>query len=233
MEKNQELVGWDGKIAPAPVDWDTRPYFRDEQSIMTIQNWNTATTEALRAYPVAHQPFVDLSSKLEVAPRYWAPNKAELDDLGPSWGHFLLLPPNPIDPSDLHSAAPYWWRYTSRDGWLLVPPTEPQERGINVEEEGKEATKRRAADHGSTKAIERYQRRLQARAEEQLARLAVEAVVETVEAPAPDIIHMKVEVFIRPAVSTDSVEISNILRSYDGLTCYPACSEMTAHSASS
>ncbi|GAB7341823.1 hypothetical protein MBLNU457_g0147t1 [Dothideomycetes sp. NU457] len=100
---------------------------------------------------------------------------------------------------------------------------EPQERGINAQEEGKTAAQRRAADHGSTKAMEGYQRKAQVQAQERASRPAV----ETVEVPAPDIIQMKVEVFVRPAAAKDASQISDILKSHNRLTHYPTPSEIT------
>ena len=45
QQEEWKLAGWDGKLAPAPVDWDSRPAFRPNQSAEAIYDWLATTAE--------------------------------------------------------------------------------------------------------------------------------------------------------------------------------------------
>jgi len=212
MDPNHELVGWDGTFAPAPVDWDVRSPFRDEQFHMTIQTWAEDTAKALRVYGGPNQLSVAFNRKsiiLENAPRYWIPDKEEFESIAEIWPEYLSMPPFPIDLTDINGLAPYWRCYVDQNSCFLNPPNEPQERGISADEEGDKAAKQRASDQGSTVAMRRYNQRLVRRA-----RVDFKKSMKALKAPQPDIIHTEVELYIRPADPKDALQLSSILQYY-------------------
>lgn len=177
------LINYDGSWAPAPDDWDSRPAFRDHQSVEGINKWllkiedetlrftkDPSSTNFHQVIPSQTTPGeTDLyyftcppnirSAKImgDLAPMCWRPDPMEGHiSLGDFWGEHQKSAPQPCDSDDLQDVKP-WWDYSpSPMACFQLPLKHPEIRGIDPLGESKDEQRKRSADKGSNGEIERW-----------------------------------------------------------------------------
>ena len=165
------LTDYTGSWAPAPIEWDARPAFRQHQTAETIEKWmcrieeemvgkkwaiseNDFTTPDGTTYYFAPDPAnMDLLIQGDAAPRYWVP--IVIGKLSPStfWAGLIKAPPTPFDADDLAGARPWWETYADASGSSLQPYEHPIVKGIDPRESQRERLLREN-DYGSTQHAE-------------------------------------------------------------------------------
>lgn len=133
-----QLYGWDGKLAPAPLNWDSRPAFRNLQSADAIDQWMLDMDKVLDT--TVPEVEVEISNKdgqttgQEIASRHWIPVALGQQSLQTFWNELLHCLPLPVDDDDLEGVVPWWERYESMGSSLLeacpspfVPQVSPDE----------------------------------------------------------------------------------------------------------
>lgn len=190
-----KLTDWSGNWAPAPVDWDARPAFRDGQSAQKIEHWMDGIEEEMRrgtgakswAIPTEDVTVngttycfapdsekTDLRIMGEPAPRYWLPvvfghNSAHTVPQAPQtfWNELVKSNmPIPYDENDLVGAKPWWETYQTAGGDFLKHYEPPTIRGIDPDEnEGERIA--REHDRGSNYHTENRKKAEKAKKEAQ------------------------------------------------------------------
>jgi len=155
-----KLTDWSGDWAPAPVDWDGRPPFRDSSMVKQINSWRAQMEEEV--WSIDQE--IDLTSLAypdELVPRYWVPIVIGRQAPRAFWNEMSKSKaPMPMDDDDLKSVMPWWDRYLADDNdcvLLKATPT-PEIRGIDPDETLDERLARES-DQGSAFHAENRRRR--------------------------------------------------------------------------
>ena len=233
-----ELADWAGGIGPASIDWDSRPKFRGNQSVAKIESWldqNLISLEQVKAtnltddgsvYPFATtqsgEHVVALKDQGDIAPRYWLVAHLE----GKSAKFFWLEhidPQNddvkPWDEEDLQGAKPWWDNYVDNEHSMLKPIEQPEEVGIDPDEENAEQRRARERDEGAANAGETRKTAERAKREAQrkrtLAKRERAHKVSGTHDPSPSTtIKPGLNMFVRAAVKEDMVPLRDIYNRY-------------------
>lgn len=181
-------VDWDGKLAPPPPDWDSRPGFRAGQSFSKIMDWLGEIELELCAVTdtrvqlddvtsadgttfvfslstlLLDQPLEDVHIRQmgEIVPPYWVPIVIGRSAPQIFWTELLISKaPLPDDPIDLENAKPWWERFVKGDQGcfnFLKEPPFPTVIGIDPDQEDAEQKLKRKHDTGSQNFAENRRR---------------------------------------------------------------------------
>ncbi|KAK3678664.1 hypothetical protein LTR78_001117 [Recurvomyces mirabilis] len=152
-EAGFKLTDFNGGWAPAPIDWDARPGFRDAKKLSTVDLW-LDDVDNNGAF-VTHDVLIGAGD--EVVPRTWVPSAVGKQSLRAFFSEMVAsLSPAPLDESDLQDVKP-WWTLYKDDTSLLLPYTHPAITGIDPDE-NKEERLAREADHGANHHAENKKR---------------------------------------------------------------------------
>lgn len=226
--ESTKLTDWDGNWAPAPIDWDARPAFRDSQTVLQIEQWMQGIEEDLCG--ITRKIDVEIEAQ-DAAPRYWIPIVIGKQAPQTFWNDLVKSnAPEPLDEDDLVSAKPWWEQYTSPESNYLKPYDHPSLFGIDPDEETAAERVARENDHGSihhaanrrrTEIAKRDAKRERRRKVEERARKT-----ETLPAIPRDRIKPGLNLYIRSAKPADIKQITEIYNHYirNG-ACTPETSE--------
>ncbi|GAB7361827.1 hypothetical protein MBLNU230_g1869t1 [Neophaeotheca triangularis] len=175
-ETDQPLADWTGNWNPPPLDWDMRPAFRNDQSKERIDHWLDEVYDVLEGLEL-EQPIRDAEESVlsgEIAPLWWRPwlfGDLQYDDF---WAEYIeTKEPEPFD-EDLKGAIPWWQRWRFENGvdkeypyginkpWLKTIE-EPEEKGIDPDNETHAQKAARESDQGSLHAAAHRKRQEQAK----------------------------------------------------------------------
>lgn len=134
-----KLADWNGGFAPAPIDWDARPAFRDPTKLTSIESWMSDFDEKMcgvtRGVPTDEVAAVSD----EVAPQYW-----DLTVMGGPllrqspqtfWNEIIRSDaPKPMHDGDLDGVKPWWQHYKAPESIFLKPYSHPNIKGIDPDE---------------------------------------------------------------------------------------------------
>lgn len=233
-----DLADWAGGLGPASIDWDSRSKFRDHQSAAKIESWldqNLIALEEVKAtdltnddsaYPFAttqsEEHVVALKDQGDVAPRYWF--VAHLDGKSAKFFWLEHIDPQgddvkPSDEEDLQGATPWWDNYVDSKHSMLKLLEQPEEMGVNPDEENAEQRRARENDEGaanageSRKAAEKakrgtYRKRALAKREK------AHKLSGTYDSSSPNAIKPGLNMFLRPAAKEDMVQLRDIYNRY-------------------
>ncbi|KAK5166695.1 uncharacterized protein LTR77_008239 [Saxophila tyrrhenica] len=138
-----DLQDWAGGMAPAPVDWDSRPaVMKGMYSTEKIQEWLGHHNQVMNGrntviprdeIEVPKTNLIELGGRPlgEVAPAYWVPKTSQ------AWEELLAPPPGFCSDGDAADIQPFWETYqnNNQDGNLLEPRIQPPVSGIDPAEE--------------------------------------------------------------------------------------------------
>ncbi|KAK3705009.1 hypothetical protein LTR37_013526 [Vermiconidia calcicola] len=240
-----KLTDWSGNWAPAPVDWDARPAFRDTQSALQIERWMTGIEEDMCGKDWSI-PEAELSTgddgKVgvvargkgpllgEIAPRYWIPVIVGRQAPQTFWNDLVKSDePKPMDEEDLDSAKPWWERFKNKECNTLVPLDHPEIKGIDPDENTNERLAREN-DRGSNyhtenrksaeKAKRDSQRERRKRAQEKARKISESSpAVQTQEKIKPGL-----NIYVR---SARPVDVQHIREIYNHYVTYSVCTPET------
>lgn len=246
------LADWSGNFAPAPIDWDSRPAFREGQSVRKIERWMDRIDEEMvgKDWEI---PMIDIQAEGitlhfapspkdkqkaivgDAAPRYWIP--IVIDKVAPQtfWNELMRSQePKPVDDGDLDDVKPWWELYQTPDCSILKHYQPPYIKGIDPDESEVERLARES-DFGGHRRMEnkaRFQKAKKAaelkrkqKAEER-ARQYYETHpdAEPVEKIKPDL-----KLYIRSAKPADMHRIKEIYNYYvDNTVCTPETTRRTS-----
>lgn len=245
-----KLVDWTGTWAPAPVDWDARPAFRDKQSAIQIESWMDKIEEDMHnidwklpmhdievrdtKYYFAPNPKKhDLTLMGEPVPRYWIPTTMGRQAPQTFWSDLVKSEePQPVDEDDLVDVKPWWEHLPSAQCHFLRPYVQPWIKGIDPDESIEERIAREN-DNGSSRHAENRRRTERAkqtakrdsrkRALELAARRTASGSLPIRNPHAP-----LLNIYIRRATLRDMPEIRDIYNHYvDHGVCTPETSGRT------
>lgn len=182
-DSGYSLVNYDGSWAPPPEDWHSRPPFRDHQAAESIRNWLACieidqvplryvfrvptSTNFYQSIPDASEslkrhyfaaPINSIAIMGDIIPQStWRPEQIEgYSSLKDFWDAFQHMPPETYDVDDLIGAKPWWETSLSSMACFLVPPEQPEHKGVNVTDQSKEEIRKLEGDRGSNHFIERW-----------------------------------------------------------------------------
>ena len=206
IETTADLADWNGEWAPAPINWDSRPSFNDNNMHPRVDKWIEESVPA--AQSTKSLVIVETLNGVGIfAPRDWIATSL--------WHDALKSPPLPVDESDLDNAKPFWECYTGESDILaelkhppvLIDPLEDPEETIA-----------RQADHGSDQHTANRKRLEKAKA------AAIQDRKKTEHDKAlrlgftpltlSDRINPDVKMYIRSALPSDIAEITAIYNHY-------------------
>nr|POE85164.1 hypothetical protein CFP56_67322 [Quercus suber] len=150
---------WDLLLAPAPLNWDSRPGFRKGQSETYITKW---MLDSDKAFGCSTPDFTVLIEEVEmaasdIAPRYWMPNAYGKQAPQVFWNETIRSYPKPLDEDDFKSAVPWWERYETPVSLLLKPYPTPFVVGIDPDESINERLARENDNGSASHAQNRVQ----------------------------------------------------------------------------
>jgi len=241
----QKLTDFNGNWAPAPLDWDSRPAFRDEQNATQIERWMDKIVQELCGITVSipHEDLTlsdgsvryfapdpkmkDLLLMGDVAPRYWAPIVIGNQAPQTFWNDLLKSnEPEPLDEGDLNGSKPWWDLYHVKGGNFLRPAVHPAITGIDPDEALDERLAREN-DNGSLqhtqnrisrdKAKRDAQRQRREKAAERARKFNFDSLITKNEQIKPAI-----NLYVRSARPDDITQIRDIYNHYiDFAACTP------------
>ncbi|GAB1743555.1 hypothetical protein NU219Hw_g485t1 [Hortaea werneckii] len=230
------LSDWNDQWAPAPLDWDARPAFRDDKKLMQIECWIAEVVDALqqeKCQLAAHE----LAKCVEdIVPSCWIPHgflgsaspQAFWEDISSS------KHPEPVEEGDLDGACPWWDRIRPYHNVMLLRYEHPEITTVDPDETIDERLARQN-DFGSAQHSENRRRLEQAKknAKREKRRKADEKTLamnpslstlphEKIK-PDPDL-----KLFVRPARPADMTAIRDIYNHYiDNTCCAPETERVT------
>lgn len=171
------LTDWSGNWTPAPVDWDSRPAFRDGQSVQKIEQWLNGIEQEMRRavgskswaisnanvnidgvthYFAPDPKKAQLPMIGDIAPRYWIPisfghHSSDTAPQAPQtfWSELVKSDtPIPYDEDDLVGVKPWWEMYQVKGGYSLKDYAAPRIDDIDPDENADEKAARER-DRGS------------------------------------------------------------------------------------
>ncbi|KAI7090899.1 hypothetical protein KC356_g1221 [Hortaea werneckii] len=221
------LSDWNDQWAPAPLDWDARPAFRDDKKLIQIEGWITEATEALQKekYQLAAHEIAQCVE--DIVPPYWIPHgfpgsaslQAFWEDISSS------KHPEPVEESDLDGVLPWWERLQPYHNMVLLRYEHPKITSVDPDETLDERLAREN-DHGSAQHSENRRRLERAKkdAKREKRRRADEKTFVMNQSrstlphekikPDPDL-----KLFVRPARPADMTAIRDIYNHYIDNTC--------------
>lgn len=223
-DNSYDLKDWSGGWAPAPVDWDSRPAFRDNQSASHIEEWFDAVHTAHRSVslvvdinPFIHDnqkacPFTSENTEImagDIVPRYWVPKT--LENVAPLdyWQRYPMVQPDPLDEDDLKGVKPWWDQYPSQGNFHLQL-VHPQIDGIDESQETVRERKARLNDKGVEEAIRRKYPPKKPKPQPKAEQVPHAAPI----APAPMLHSPAINLSIRRAMPADTRQINEIFNYY-------------------
>ena len=184
-ETGFKLTDYDGNWAPAPIEWDARPAYRDDQSTEHIEKWMARIDEEMcgKEWVVSKQSVSaeggtvfnfapdpdrnDLTIAGDPAPRYWIPIAIGKQAPKSFWNDLVSSDePEPFDENDLVGAKPWWETYQVKGGYFLKHYEQPNILGIDPDESRDERLAREN-DFGSYQHAENRRRTEKAKIEAQ------------------------------------------------------------------
>ncbi|KIW04980.1 uncharacterized protein PV09_04142 [Verruconis gallopava] len=238
-----QLLDWEGKILPPPVEWDgRRPCERDNwcdfifEYIRESQPWfvksgGEAKYESCCVVDTNRELF-RASENGEIAPRDWIVETVENQPLQSFWRFFFKIPPAPIDLEDVGD-DPFWLRYVHGSSMLLPydhgdflcePVTDSGE--TTEEQEAYRLWMRSKKQTSNLLIIEFLGKRREEGGErrylqrkQKLVRRKAERKLKIV--PPPNSNRPKVKIYLRPVnIKTDSQGVYDIYEHYANNTAY-------------
>lgn len=237
---NQEhqLADYSGGWAPPPVDWDSRPGFRNNQSAEQIEKWQTAVADEICApHGYSALPSSELQTWNDLAPRYWVPTSFGKESVVAFWNK--ITDPDNMSPKcyhegDLVGVQPWWLKYQSVASSALQAYPHPYISGVDPNESRDERLAREN-DRGSHFHAENRKRTELAKkeAKRQLLRKAQDKTQKirktTQRLEVVQRIKVGVDLYIRGALAEDIESIRTI---YNHYVTYSTCtSEVESLSA--
>lgn len=235
QDNGADLADWAGGLGPGAIDWDSRSKFRDHQSVAKIENWLDQNLSALEQIGGTKEHDITIKHQGDIAPRYWF--QTHLD--GKSAEAFWLeqIQPRhdviqPLERDDLKDARPWWNNYADDDHSVLKVLEQPEVADIDPDETAEERLAR-LHDHGSGNAGESRKVAEQAKREAQRKRtLAKRARAHkfsgTYNSTSPSTIKPGLNIFVRPAVKEDMVQLRDIYNRYiDNMFVVPETDRLT------
>ena len=247
------LTDWDGNWAPAPVDWDARPAFRDNQSAELIERWmdrieeemvgkvwgvsmKDVTRDGVTFYFAPDPKDKELSIQGDIAPRYWIPVVIGRQAPQTFWKELVeSKAPEPFDDGDLDGTRPWWELYAvpGSECTFLKHYEEPEMRGIDPDENLNERLAREN-DHGANQHTENRKRLEKAKRDAQRERrLKAQAKARKISestpaAERPDKITPGLNLYLRSARPADVRRLREIYNHYVEFTiCTPETQRRT------
>jgi len=231
------LTDWQGGWAPAPLDWDSRPAFRDNQSVSLIESWLQKVDKGLRGLTLG-VPMEDVTLSDgnilqfacesndkgvlllgDAAPRYWLPRAIGKQAPQAFWREIVASnAPKPVDEDDLKGVKPWWDLYQTKESAFLQPVVQPSVKGVDPDETTDERLAREN-DNGSDRHTQNRKRTETAKRELQRERKnKPKMLARKFEHLSPfdrkDIIKPQVKLYVRSARPADMVEIRDIYNHY-------------------
>ena len=237
-DNDADLADWGGGLGPASIDWDSRSKFRDHQSAAKIENWLDQNLIALEQVKTTKPttdgsdfPFATMRSgenqvairdQGDIAPRYWF--VPHLDGKSAKFFWVEHLDPQgdeikPLDKGDLQGAKPWWETYVDDEHSVLMLPKQPEEAGIDPNEESAEERRAREHDNGAANAGESRKAAELAKREAHRKRTLAKRerahkISGTHDQSSANAIKPGLNMFLRMATSEDMVQLRDIYNRY-------------------
>ena len=230
------LSDWNDQWAPAPLDWDARPAFRDDKKLMQIESWIAGAADALqqeKCHVAAHE----LAECVEdIVPSCWIPHgflgsasrQAFWEDISGS------KHPEPVEDSDLDGVCPWWDCLQPYHNMMLLRYEHPKITTVDPDETIDERLARQN-DFGSAQHSENRRRLERAKkdAKREKRRRADEKTLAMNQSRST-LPHEKIildpdlKLFVRPARPADMTAIRDIYNHYiDNTCCAPETERVT------
>lgn len=225
-----DLVDWAGGMAPASIDWDCRPRFRNNQSAEKMEDWlgvilsELADVQYTMTFPPAPESLgakvFDVTVPDHIAPRHWVPDTVDQLPADAFWAeHIQSNKPEPLGEFDLADAEPWWQTYHNSECSNIPLLRFPAVVGVDPDED-KEQKLAREHDFGSNHAT--TNRINCERAKKQLAReraLAKRNKAHKFSGTYKEIINENaikpdLNLFLRSARKEDAVQLRDIYNRY-------------------
>ncbi|RMX91705.1 hypothetical protein D0868_13837 [Hortaea werneckii] len=230
------LSDWNDQWAPAPLDWDARPAFRDDKKLMQIECWMAEVADALQQEKC--QLAADEVAKCaeDIVPTCWIPHgfpgsaspQAFWELIGSS------KHPEPVEESDLDGVCPWWDRLQPYHNMVLLRYEHPKITSVDPDETIDERLARQN-DFGSAQHSENRRRLEKAKkdAKREKRRKADEKALAMTSSRST-VPHEKIKpnsdlkLFVRPARPADMTGIRDIYNHYiDNTCCAPETERIT------
>ncbi|KAK5122593.1 hypothetical protein LTR85_003856 [Meristemomyces frigidus] len=225
-----KLTDWNGGWAPAPIDWDVRPAFRDPTKLPQIERWMLQINEEMCGITREVSTKEATADTDEVIPRYWIPiafprNVEQGTSWAPQtfWNEIINSSPQPMHEGDLDGVRPWWEQAKAPDSIFLRPYTPPVIKGIDPDENQNERFAREN-DHGADQHAQNRkrtelakrdaQRKRREKQDEKVRKFASSAPVTNRERIKPG-----VNLYVRSARPADMVQLRDIYNHYVEFTC--------------
>lgn len=230
-----ELSDWNDQWAPAPLDWDARPAFRDDKKLMQIECWITEATSALQKEKCQLAAHEIAKCAEDIVPTYWIPHGFPgSSSLQAFWKDVSNSKhPEPVEESDLDGVRPWWECLQPYHNMMLLRYEHPSITSVDPDETLDERLAREN-DLGSAQHSENRRRLERAKrdAKREKRRKADEKTLamnrsrstlphEKIK-PDPDL-----KLFVRPARPADMTAIRDIYNHYIDNTCCAPEAERT------
>lgn len=229
------LTDFSGNWAPAPINWDSRPAFRAEQSVETIEKWQCNIESAMagsnwkvpqsdlvapdgQTYYFAPDPKRgDLLIQGDPAPRDWVPLFIGTESPKMFWSKLIASKtPPPVDEGDLDGVKPWWETYVNSYSCSVKPCEHPADNGVQPTETQQEKF-RRENDNGSLHHAENRKRAEIAKkdADREKRKKAMEKAKKlSVPAGPSREVKSELKLYLRPACPEDLPRITEIYNYY-------------------
>ncbi|OTA29931.1 hypothetical protein BTJ68_10218 [Hortaea werneckii EXF-2000] len=231
-----ELSDWNDQWAPAPLDWDARPAFRDDKKLMQIECWIAEATDALQKEQY-HLAAHEITKCVEdIVPSYWIPHGFPgSSSLQAFWEEVSNSKhPEPVEESDLDGVHPWWECLQPYHNMMLLRHEHPEISSVDPDETIDERLAREN-DFGSAQHSENRRRLERAKRDAKREKrkkadektLAMNRNRSTLPhekiTPDPDL-----KLFVRPARPADMTAIRDIYNHYiDNTCCAPETERIT------
>ncbi|KAK4545344.1 hypothetical protein LTR36_003524 [Oleoguttula mirabilis] len=236
-----KLTDWNGGWAPAPIDWDARPAFRDSTKLSQIERWVLKIDEEMCGMTREIPTEEATAASEEAIPRYWIPiafprNVGAGTSMAPQtfWNDIIKSAPKPMDENDLDGARPWWEQLKAPGSIFLQPYLSPSIDGIDPDENTDERLAREN-DHGADQHAQNRRRfELAKRSVQRERKKKVEEKARKFGEGLPlsmrDRIKPVLNMYIRSARPADMAQVRDIYNHYVDFTCCtPEIERRTTH----
>ncbi|RMY22362.1 hypothetical protein D0867_02764 [Hortaea werneckii] len=230
------LSGWNDQWAPAPLDWDARPAFRDDKKLVQIECWIAEVADALQEEKCRLAAYELDKCVQDIVPSCWIPHgfpgsaspQAFWEDISSS------KHPEPVEESDLDGVCPWWDRLQPYHNMMLLRYEHPKITSVDPDETIDERLARQN-DFGSAQHSENRRRleRTKKDAKREKRRKADEKALAMTPSRST-VPHEKIKpnsdlkLFVRPARPADMTAIRDIYNHYiDNTCCAPETERIT------